>query len=399
MTTANFDRLLRDRVIGASSRQGEEKFMRTSGRLLRVDRDELKGKTDPVGGGAGGAKGVGLSRLLHARSAGRISFSRDATVRSGDSGDPRQRVIAKVHYFDHTGGGGGALKAHGRYIARDAAGRGDDMDQADAGDERTTDEAAARSHSAYLGREKDGERAPFYDAQAEFVDGATRLAQWAEADRRHFRVVLSAENAERLRDLPAFVREVMARAGAALGTRLQWVAVDHWDTAHPHTHLVIRGRRANGQDLVLPRDFIRFGFPAIARDVATEWLGRRSPQEQRRALDRDVRRHGPSRLDRLLAAHIRPGQVLILADIRAANGDAALTAALKQRARELERMGLARAVGRNVLTFDADWRDQLGRIELQLDIRKRRMQERSQQRDQERHRGKGGRSSRGDGDR
>ncbi|MBK6704537.1 MAG: hypothetical protein IPG56_12865 [Caulobacteraceae bacterium] len=64
---------------------------------------------------------------------------------------------------------------------------------------------------------------------------------------------------------------------AALGTKLQWIAADHHDTANPHTHLIIRGRRANGQDLVIPKAFIKYGFSGIARDVATEWLGPRSP--------------------------------------------------------------------------------------------------------------------------
>ncbi len=44
---------------------------------------------------------------------------------------------------------------------------------------------------------------------------------------------------------------------------------------------------AKGQDLVLPRDFIKYGFAKIARDVATESLSTRTPADERRALDRD----------------------------------------------------------------------------------------------------------------
>jgi hypothetical protein len=33
--------------------------------------------------------------------------------------------VIKIHYFNHAGGGGGALAAHARYVARDAARPGD----------------------------------------------------------------------------------------------------------------------------------------------------------------------------------------------------------------------------------------------------------------------------------
>jgi type IV secretory pathway VirD2 relaxase len=188
---------------------------------------------------------------------------------------------------------------------------------------------------------------------------------------------LSAENGDRLHDLPAYTREVMARAEAALGTKLQWVAVDHHDTDNPHTHLIIRGRRANGQDLVLPRDFIKYGFAGVARDVATDWLGARTPADERLALGRDVARHGPTRLDRMLAFQIGAGGELGLANIASPTGDPDTTRALKQRARELERMGLARETRRNVLAFQADWHDRLKAMELHLDIRKRIVLERS----------------------
>src|SRR5262249_40550282 len=161
----------------------------------------------------------------------------------------------------HAGGGAAALKAHARYVARDAASRDEPEQEPDArsrGEREAAPEreaeARARAHAAYLSREGEAERSIFYDARADGVDGAERAAAWANSDKRHFRVVLSAEHGERLRDLPAYTREVMARADAALGTKLQWIAVDHHDTDNPHTHIVIRGRRANGQDLILPKD-------------------------------------------------------------------------------------------------------------------------------------------------
>jgi type IV secretory pathway VirD2 relaxase len=44
-----------------------------------------------------------------------------------------------------------------------------------------------------------------------------------------------------------------------LGTRLDWVAVDHWNTDNPHVHVLIRGRADDGKDLVISRAYISRG--------------------------------------------------------------------------------------------------------------------------------------------
>lgn len=74
-----------------------------------------------------------------------------------------------------------------------------------------------------------------------------------------------------------------------------------------------------------------------------------------------------------------------IADIAAANGDPNVTDALKARARELQRLGLATEVKRNVLSFRSDWRERLGAMEMHLDIRKRLVNERTVQRGTEAH--------------
>jgi type IV secretory pathway VirD2 relaxase len=27
-----------------------------------------------------------------------------------------------------------------------------------------------------------------------------------------------------------------------LGTKLEWIAVDHWNTEHPHVHIIVRDK-------------------------------------------------------------------------------------------------------------------------------------------------------------
>ncbi len=61
-------------------------------------------------------------------------------------------------------------------------------------------------------------------------------------------------------DLRAFTRELMKDAERDLDTKLDWIAVDHWNTDHPHIHVLVRGKADDGQDLVISRDYISRGF-------------------------------------------------------------------------------------------------------------------------------------------
>jgi hypothetical protein len=173
----------------------------------------------------------------------------------------------------------------------------------------------------------------FYDATRDSASGARLAAEWAKSDKRHFRIILSAENGGRIGDLRAYTREVMDRAEAALGKKLQWFAVDHFDTDNPHSHIVLRGVREDGRDLILPRAFVQHGFRNAARDIATNRLGSRTRDDARRALQREAIIHGPTRLDGLIEAQLDTRGQIRLADLKAPNGSPDMRDALKTRSR------------------------------------------------------------------
>src|SRR3546814_11077733 len=85
-----------------------------------------------------------------------------------------------------------------------------------------------------------------------------------------------------------------------LGTRLDWVAVDHWNTDNPHIHVLVRGVDETGADLVIDRDYIREGMRARAEECVTIELGPRTEQEIRAALEREVDADRWTSLDRRL---------------------------------------------------------------------------------------------------
>src|SRR6202171_5186482 len=123
-------------------------------------------------------------------------------------------------------------------------------------------------HMAYLKRDgvtRDGAEAKMFDANSDAADEHA-FAERCEDDRHHFRFIISPEDAAELENLCAFTRELLGDVERDLGTKLDWVAVDHWNTDNPHVHVLIRGRTDDGQDLVISRDYISRGF----RDRAAE---------------------------------------------------------------------------------------------------------------------------------
>ncbi|WP_186236907.1 relaxase/mobilization nuclease domain-containing protein [Burkholderia gladioli] len=121
-----------------------------------------------------------------------------------------------------------------------------------------------------------------------------------EGDRHQFRFIVSPEDAEQLDDLRTYTRHLMARMEADLGTRLEWVAVDHWNTDNPHTHVVLRGKDDTGKDLIISREYIAEGMRRRASELATEWLGPRTELEMQRAMLREVEQERWTGLDRSL---------------------------------------------------------------------------------------------------
>jgi type IV secretory pathway VirD2 relaxase len=202
-------------------------------------------------------------------------------------------------------------------------------------------------HMAYLKREgvtRDGQDARMFDATSDTADERA-FAERCEDDRHHFRFIISPEDGAELGDLKTFTRELMLDVERDLGTKLDWVAVDHWNTDNPHVHVLIRGRADDGQDLVISREYISRGFRDRAAERVTLELGPRSEHEIHMALEREVGSDRWTTLDRALRdISDECGGV---ADLRPGPGaeDPELRRLLLGRAAKLERLGLADPVG------------------------------------------------------
>jgi type IV secretory pathway VirD2 relaxase len=275
-----------------------------------------------------GGRPMGLTRELRARRAGKRGAG-GPKGRSAPSSPGLRRVIVKARIVRLAGTGLALQRAHLGYIQREGAGRG-------------------------------GERGRLYDAETDPADGEAFLDRGRE-DRHHFRFIVSPE--DRLEDLRPLVRDLMAEAERDLGTKLDWVAVDHHDTEHPHAHVLVRGRRENGRDLVMPRDYVSNGLRRRASEALTRQLGRETTPERAARLERAVDAERLTALDGRLFARAEDGRVALA-------GHGPDDDLLRRRLAYLERLKLARRDGPD-WRLDADVKAKLAQMGERTDARER----------------------------
>ena len=175
---------------------------------------------------------------------------------------------------------------------------------------------------------------------------AESFARRIEGDRHHFKIIVSPEDGAQIVDLKAYTRELMAQVERDLGTRLEWVATDHWDTDNPHIHILLRGMDEAGEDLVIAGNYIAHGMRHRAAEVATRWLGPRTEREIRESLTREVEQERWTSLDRTLQRSAQGG-ILDLTGLSSAVQDREYRALLMGRLQRLGKLGLAERLAPN----------------------------------------------------
>jgi hypothetical protein len=162
-----------------------------------------------------------------------------------------------------------------------------------------------RAHGRYIARESAGSP-PFGvvglgDQQQPLVHPSEALNRWqAEGDPRLWKLIVAPEFGERL-DLDQLTRHLMSQMEKDLRTKLEWVAVVHHNTEHPHVHVALRGIRGDKSPLELPRDYVRQGVRAIAEDLCTRQIGYRTQADAVAAERREIDERRYTSLDRALS--------------------------------------------------------------------------------------------------
>ena len=224
---------------------------------------------------------------------------------------------------------------------------------------------AAKAHLRYVERDgttRDGGRGQLYGVDADQVDRTTWLEQ-AKDDRHQFRFIVSAEDGAEYQDLKPLTRRLMSRMEEDLGTRLNWVAVDHFNTGHPHTHIILRGKDDRGRDLIIARDYISHGLRERACELVDLDLGPRTDAAIEQRLRAEVGQERLTSIDRSLIRDVEANGLASSA-ARGAFDQAIRTGRLKT----LERLGLATQVGAVHWRLAPDLADTLRRMGERGDI-------------------------------
>ena len=217
-------------------------------------------------------------RKSGARPGARLGRGHVAARFTGHTAQPGSRRVAiKTRLVNLKQAGSRSTITHLRYIERDGVGR-------------------------------DGEPGQAYGSTTDNADLAA-FEERGREDRHQFRFIVSPEDAEQLDDLRRYTRHLMSRMEADLGTNLEWVAVNHWNTDNPHTHVVLRGKDDTGKDLIISRDYIAQGMRERAAELATEWLGPRTELEIQQNLRREVDQERWTNLDRTLQREAQGGLI------------------------------------------------------------------------------------------
>jgi hypothetical protein len=223
---------------------------------------------------------------------------------------------------------------------------------------------AARLHLSYLERdgvEQDESAGTLYGANGPIE--RSEFEQDLPGEKHQFRIILSPEDGREL-DLDQFVREYLKRVEKDLGRKLNWVAVNHYNTDNPHAHLVIRGVDTKGAEVRINREYVSNGLRHRAEDLATEELGPRPEHSRIDQLKREADLERYTSLDRMLERRAVDG-VFRVGLVRSA--DPHLEGALRKRLDVLERLGLASRKGRSKWQLAPELRPELEQMARQAD--------------------------------
>lgn len=219
-------------------------------------------------------------------------------------------------------------------------------------------------HLAYISRNDaraEGAVAALFDGNGPVERPRDTARSWS-VDRYYFRLIISPENGDRIDDLQDYVRDLLSRVGIDLGAEdLAWVGACHHDTAHPHAHVVIRGRRADGQDLIMPQGYLVRGLRERAEEAARDRLGGLSRTGAELAIWRSTRANAFTSLDRRILELAQNG---LVSD--AAGGRDVWSGLQRTRLAHLEAIGMARREGR-CFRLAPDLADRLQNLSARLD--------------------------------
>ncbi len=246
-----------------------------------------------------------------------------------------QKSIAKVSYMKNSYQGQWGV--HGRYLARQGA-QLEDMPG--------------------LG----------FDATDDDLNISKTLRGWQEADDpRLWKIIISPEMAHKL-DLKEHVRAVMGYAQRDLGAKLEWVAIDHYNTDNFHAHIVIRGVDKEGEEIRINKEYFTQGFRQRSIQEATRVLGLRLEHDILLKRQENIKAMRITEMDREIERRLTNDHFINLKPYSKIEFMHEKELQLKGRLMFLEEMGLAKKDSSVSWYVDPGFSDYLKFIQTRQDI-------------------------------
>ena len=127
---------------------------------------------------------------------------------------------------------------------------------------------------------------------------------------RHYKFIISPDS----KDVPMeqFTTAFMHRMQAEMGFRLDWIAAVNTDTGHPHVHILINGKTADGLEpsRLFRKDFIRHRCRTIASEITTNMIGPRTDEQKNAYKDSSTRALRWTTLDQQILEAEKDGVVV-----------------------------------------------------------------------------------------
>lgn len=233
-------------------RQQEER-LRIQWKFARYDDDaaqlkKLYGKLAPRG--------------AHFSKSGGSGFSGAGSYRGWDPDSDKQFVMVKMRYSDK-------LDSHQKFLEEYIT--------------QEKKEGVAVKPVVFTGKLN-----PFASGgERKVVYGQEALEEYkSKMVGRHYKFIISPDS----KDVPLeqFTTAYMHRIQREMGMRLDWLAAIHTDTGHPHVHILVNGRTAEGLEpsRLFRKDFIRHRCRTIASDIATNMIGPRTDEQKKIAREK-----------------------------------------------------------------------------------------------------------------
>jgi type IV secretory pathway VirD2 relaxase len=220
--------------------------------------------------------------------------------------------------------------------------------------------------------QKENEHGIGFDADHDQIDMVAIADSWQKSDDPLlWRFIVSPEDSQQI-DLREFTRNLMTAMERDLGTKLEWIAIDH----HPadeddHIHVLLRGVRDDGKELRLDRDYLTTGIRELSQSLVEKELGPRSEHDMLVGRERGIKGKYWTELDRALQHRQDQDRVV-------AYQGTPWTQEGKDRMRQeverlvfLEKIGLAQSLGESTWQLSPDHESKLREMQRDHDILRR----------------------------